>query len=303
MDLIVLPGAAPAGTQLSRLNDLLAWLAADTEPVDVYLFAPADPSGDGPFFDFVRALQPVPGFAYLVVPSARIDHALLARIEENGIAYVIVDDDGIHEVESALSGIASYFDATPDSSLMLGVWSELGGAGIDRQRLLRWSEIGIAPEVVRPRPFPRGVSDAAAIDVPPQLLANLLGCALYTGTLTIDAAGCVRACPRDTAARAADLGDLNDAPEELIVRRAQNAPRVGELSICHSCTAHGRFSWLLRRGDTATTLWNAGRPSTASNPSPRVLPAAAEDDVDATLRDFEQRLEQWSRDEQGATGA
>ncbi len=318
MDLILLPrrGAADdaaderslyAAEGRARLAALLAWLVAadqEEEGVDLYAFLPTERGEGDRCLAFLAARAAVPSAVYLLLAPEQVTRELLARLEDDGPRRLLVQAaPGGHErTERALQALAEHLLATPSSALRFGFWQPAEPDGACFRRVRSFLDYGIPAELVDSPLFtlPEPAAPGAA-DLPPELAALPTGCQIYGNTVTLDAAGAVRFCPRDGGAEGIDLGNLfADTPERILLRKGQHARRAGALEVCRSCQLRGRFFWPRRTGAAVDELYRVGLNAQGPLPPFRVadlrhldlslLPPAEQE---AEIEAFAERLLAW----------
>lgn len=257
MDLVILPlySDLPEGEGLFseegmlRLAELLPVLTDDGSPPEAYVIVPRDSPDLLPALASVAQLVVEAGSAtvHFVVPAELITADALALLESEGILDLIVvaapSRDGDARAAAALS---EYFDSVPASALMPRLWLARDASGFTLNRARAYQRAGVPAAAITQPLLPLGSDGELRLSdpdsIPPELRVTVR-CEVFVNTLTIDAAGDVRACTRHE--RGGYLGNLlRDEPQSLLEKKVQMAQRVSSSAECLSCRAYSRFAWL-----------------------------------------------------------
>ena len=320
MDLILLPPETADSSELPwlftgdgrlRFERMMNWLAAEGVAFDVYVFlTPATGDAREHALDLLSAARRRARNTFALVPVASVETALLSTLERRLIENVLLisgDDapgsDCLGPDRAALRALEDHISENPNSRLQFGAWMspESGSANFRKARL--YPAAGISPAVINPPAFALPSKRNGKLPPPPaEFLEGLLGCELYSNSLTIDGQGNVLACPRDESVNPA-MGSLATHPaEELIVRRGRCSPLAGCMEPCLDCSLRGRFYWANRKTWKLSELFRTGLEQKVERGNAlshleaipqRDLAAAPAEELERDLRAFEERLAAW----------
>jgi hypothetical protein len=240
----------PLGEQ--RLRALIAWFMDRAQFVRLIAFVPAAEADFRWLLDFLSAAARSYGVeAVAILLLEQVTEDRLEALHTYGILDLVVlaTMDRWESASAAMTTLARFRSARAavarsGRGLSCRLWLA-PGAGWEHHRRLASLSRG-APWLAIDTPGFDLAAETAAVPhaLPEELRALPGGCWLYDQSLTIDAAGRVRICPRHAAGEEQGAGDLfGHTPEELLSRKTTVRGRVGQTAACRLCQVRGRFQW------------------------------------------------------------